>query len=690
VRETPSKARGSCRRKRPDAVTASARASLPSCRDSSSAQTGQKPPLLEGTKTSIASALRTTGQTSWAIPLLALGVFLLSRPYPGIMQDGYIYIGRGLADLDPNGVGRDMMFVHDGQFGFSGYRLIALALVALLGPALASKALVFAGELAWICAAAFFARRLASGGATWAVLIFAALLPASYGAPYTLGFAEPFAVPRPFSEAFVLASLAALACGRNGLSLCCLIAAGSIHPVMSLPGFAVYLAVLAAENKRWLFFSALGLAVLIIGSAAGLPMLDRLFTSVDPSFRGLFESRSPFLFPSLWPIKSFPPLIVDAATIAIAAHLQQARVRRILSATILVGFCGVAVSVIFGDWLSSLLIVQLQPWRAVWLMSAMGAMALGVCALKLWPRGAGGRIVLALLVLSWSFITQLSVAPVAAILALYLHFGEGRFEALLKARFVPGIWVFTLAVSAIWQLRLFAHPWQFSVDAPAGYGNPILTLVAYLFPLPICSLAAYFAIVRPRIFPWLQSGFALLLAALAVFVWDYRSPDQRMLETSLPPTDIRELINQQKGEVLWIDGTIEAWFMLGRPQWASPLQGGPIIFSPDLASKWRSRMQALMSLRLADQKSFAPWSEPERATRPVLSSASVRRLCARADAPAWIIAPLYRGEEPPAGIEITRWRLPEGEFRLSKGDGEYMFEKIDAYGVIPCAGRAPP
>ena len=70
----------------------------------------------------------------------------------------------------------------------------------------------------------------------------------------------------------------------------------------------------------------------------GLPMLDRLFTAIDPSLRGFHELRSPFLFPSHWPIESFPPLIVQATTIAIAAHFQQGRGRRILAAIILVWF----------------------------------------------------------------------------------------------------------------------------------------------------------------------------------------------------------------------------------------------------------------------------------------------------------------------------------------------------------------
>jgi hypothetical protein len=668
-------------------VTAPTHPPFSSSRDSLPPQPERLLLLFTGLRKLLASSIRKPRQNLWAVPLIALSVFLLSRPYFGIVHDGYIYIGRALADLDSNGVGRDLMFVHDGQFGFSVFRFAATALVALLGPALAAQALVFAAELGWFCAAAAFARQLTSGRAVWTVVIFTALLPASYGAPYTFGFAEPFAVPRPFSEALVLASLAALACGRNGFSLCGLIAAGLMHPVMSLPGFAVYLVVLGVEDKRWFLFATLGLAVLIIGGAAGLPILYRLFTPVDPAFRGLFESRSSFLFPSLWPSESFCSLLVQTATIAIAAHLQQGRVRCILSAIILAGFCGIAVAAIFGDWLSSLLIVQLQPSRMVWLMSAAGAMAMGVCALKLWQQRPGGRIVLALLVLSWSFITQFEVASVAAILALYLHFGERRFEPLLKARFVPAIWVFTLAVSAIWQLRLSAFPWHFSMNAPEGYSDPLSVLVKYLLPLPVCALAVYFTIVSPRIYRWQRAGFALLLAAAAVLSWDHRSPGQRMLETDLPPAEIIELINKQKGEVLWIDGMTEAWFMLGRPQWASPLQGIPIIFSPTLANEWRDRTQDLMSLRLADQKSFAPWSEPKRADRPELSLASVRRLCARDDAPAWIIAPLHRGEEPPTGIDMTLWRLPEGQFRLTKGDGEYVLEGIEAFGVIPCAGQ---
>ena len=129
--------------------------------------------------------------------LIAFLVFVLSRPYRGIIQDAHIYMGRALADLDPAGVGRDLMFVHDGQFGFSLFRLVADAMVWGLGLALAAKSLAFLAALAWFFGIFAFARQFAKGATVWVAVIFTVLLPNSYGASYPLGFAELNAIPRP-------------------------------------------------------------------------------------------------------------------------------------------------------------------------------------------------------------------------------------------------------------------------------------------------------------------------------------------------------------------------------------------------------------------------------------------------------------------------------------------------------------
>ncbi|MGH6819934.1 MAG: hypothetical protein ACREDU_03615, partial [Methylocella sp.] len=544
-----------------------------------------------------------------------------------------LYIGRAVADLDPSGVGRDLMFVHDGQFGFSLFRFVARAMVALWGPAMTGEVLAVVAALAWFFAVRALARQFVGGGAVWVVVIFAVLLPNAYGAPYPFGFAELKAVPRPFAEALVLAGLAALAARRDVVCLCCLVAAALLHPIMALAGFGVFVAVRGLEDKRWFWFCACAGALSILGGVLGLPLLDRLFTAIDPSLQSLHQLRNAFLFPSLWPIESFPPLIVQTVTIAIAAHLQQGRARRILAAIIVVGLGGIAISAIFGDWLSSLLVVQVQPWRTAWLMAVAGAMALSLCSFELWRRGPSGRMVLALLVLCWSFNTELGVAGPAAILALSLFFGAKRFAPLLKPQYVLSTWIFTIVVAAIWNIRHFAYLWEIVVAAPAGYYNTYFVFIRQLLAFPLCALAVYFAIVKQRIGPLVQKGGAILLLAALICFWDRRPPPQRLMEASRAPPDIIRLIDQRQGEVLWIDGISEAWFFLGRPQWASPLQGVPIIFSSALAAEWRNRTQVLMDLRLADQKIFAPFSAPLSADLPRLSREGVRRLCAREDAP---------------------------------------------------------
>ena len=138
--------------------------------------------------------------------------------------------------------------------------------------------------------------------------------------------------------------------------------------------------------------------------------------------------------------------------------------------------------------------------------------------------------------------------------------------------------------------------------------------------------------------------------------------------------------------MLWIDGLAEPWFVLGRPQWASPLQGAPIIFSDMLAIEWRRRMQLLMDLRLADQKSFSPWADPKSVDVPRLSQDGVRRLCGCADAPTWIIAPVEHGKAP--GVDMTVWPLPKPHFLMTKLDADYGWRRIDAYGVIACAKKS--
>src|SRR4051794_9331806 len=215
-----------------------------------------------------------TALTGHAVPLIfCAALWAIGHPYPGIVGDAHIYVGRALADLDPSGVGRDMMFVHDGQFGFSLFPLVMRALVARLGPGFAAEAISAAGCLCWFAAALALAAQVAKGRAMWLVLVFVCVLPHGYGHNLFVS-AEALAVPRPFAEAAVLASLASLLAGRPALAMGFALLGFAAHPIMALPGFVV---IGAMYLRDWRFIAAAALIfTLCIGfGLAGVPPFDR-------------------------------------------------------------------------------------------------------------------------------------------------------------------------------------------------------------------------------------------------------------------------------------------------------------------------------------------------------------------------------------------------------------------------------
>src|SRR3954447_25725238 len=80
--------------------------------------------------------------------------------------------------------------------------------------------------------------QLVKGRAVWLLLVFACVLPHAYGSQ-VFQTAETLAVPRPFAEAAVLLSLAALISGRPRIALALVLVGFVLHPIMALAGAGV-------------------------------------------------------------------------------------------------------------------------------------------------------------------------------------------------------------------------------------------------------------------------------------------------------------------------------------------------------------------------------------------------------------------------------------------------------------------
>ncbi|MGP0061400.1 MAG: hypothetical protein ACLPID_19175 [Beijerinckiaceae bacterium] len=624
------------------------------------------------------------------LPVIAAAIWALAHPYPGIVGDASLYIGRALADLDPQGLGQDLLFAHDGQSRFSIYPIVAKWLVIAIGTDRAALTLVVSSMFLWVAALAVLARRFLTWRHIWVVIVFVAVLPVNYGAPQRFGFSEIIAVPRPMAEALVLLALAAFAYGRTYLTFAILAAATLIHPLMALAGWTAVGLALCLEDRRWWIAAGAGTSIVISAAILGVPLVDRLVLAIAPDIKAFAASRSPLLFPTHWPIEFLGPIIAQIATIAVAASLFQGRQRRLLLATTAVGLFGIGVQALFGDILSSLLVIQAQCWRMAWLTAAIGSFALALCALELWRRDAIGRVVLALLVMSWIASSEPSATAMLAGAALVLQFTKNRFNWPVSTLSVVAIWAVACLVALLANLHYFINYAEFLVQRPAEapQGIGYFWNERYI-AFPICAFALALTLPQrdSRVLWGFRCSVAALLVAAGVWLWDDRTTLQRMVDTQDHPPELMHAIAGRSGSVLWIGGLQEAWYLTGRPQWASPLQGVAAVFSRDLAIAWRDRMVFLRDEGLADRNVLSSLAIPSSAELAHLSEAGITHLCARPDAPAWIIAPLETGVTPLAERQAQIWHLPQPQFKMTDEGNSYVWHRIQDFLVLSCAAQ---
>jgi len=619
-------------------------------------------------------------------PLLACAaIFLLLRPYYGLDHDAVIYMGRGLADLDPEGVGRDIMFRFDGQSRFSVFSRLVDGLIPLLGLTGAAKALALSGCMLWFAAMAALASRLARGAHVFALLLLVACFDGSYGAFGIFHIAEPFATPRPFAEAFALAALAALLAERRGAALLCLAVATAFHPIIAAPACLVALLYEGLIDRRILIAALVGAAALLVASLAGAPLLDRLTTRIDAQWAAIVSVRSDYVFLSYWPAGAWTAIMRQASTLLLAASLAPAPARRLLFCVLAAAGLGLTASGLLGDLFMSELAAQAQSWRALWLASAFAPLALGLAAPALWREGAQGRIVLTLLVTSWILRAEPESALLAIVAALAWRSRERwrgmSFATLERASMaICGLCAIAVLGVALWFAREYAR------TAPSDV--PVLSSVlraaepAYV-PLLFVALAMLVAQWRPR--PLLVAFAAAVAAPLAAFCWTYEPFPARSADVRAPA--LAKIVAPHAGEILWLNDKLAPWLWLGRANWASHVQGSGVIFSRDLALAWRERMGFLRDLGWVADAALTP-RPGDDIDFPPFARGALERLCGRADAPAFVVGALESPSALASGLEARLWRGPL-RYSLHLSSGAPQWTPIEHYAIFDCAAYRP-
>ena len=502
----------------------------------------------------LATQLRTLATFPYCPMLALILLWVVCNPFFAIDASSLIYSARTLADLDPSGVGRDIMFRFDGQSGFTIFTGLMRELASTVGLAPATTMVAASSVLAGFVGASAFAWSATTGRTRYLIVAFAATLPAYYGGYKLFCYAEVAATPRPFAEALVLGALAALLQRRTMLAFVLVGLAALLHPIMALGGIGVVVLWLVIEDRRWLILISALLCLGLIGATAGVRPFDRLWILIDPEWKMILIDRNPHLFPHLWPSGWIGRTAARVASLVIAAGLVTPPIRRLLLSALVVGAVGFTTAYVLTDRLGLLIVLQAQTWRTMWLVFALGAFAAAICTAELWPRGGTARLTLAFLALSWTFADQDAVAAICGAVAVGVHYALNPIDYRQHHRLIGSI---VIALSAfvivgLVQVQLAAY---LSVSgAPAGLiGEARRTLAVTDDYTPMAIVAAIvILVVWPRFGPLSMKMAAASLCVLVFAVgWDQRSLVTRYFDSGRGTDDLAQLVASKPGEIYW-------------------------------------------------------------------------------------------------------------------------------------------
>jgi hypothetical protein len=619
-----------------------------------------------------------------------------------------------LADWDSLGIGRDLMFQHDGPSGKTIYPIVLKAWIAALGVGRAALLVTIVSLAIWFFAAWRFVGSLlgSDGGATLraSLLLWATTLSTWYGGTSVFRFAEAFATPRPLAEALVLLGLAGLldrqrrevnpasprlsVVGELGM----LTLAMLLHPLMALPGAMIWLWLQAGRVRIWLLSSGIvGVLVLLLAHPAEgwPPLLVRALAHFDAEWFGVLERRGALVLTSQWTPSDFARIVVQTVTMLLCIPLLPTRLRPLFRTLLVLAVASVVLTWLGADVFKSVLLTQVQPWRVLWLVALLAPIALyllleGALARSRplngsthlpsndGPYRTAGTLLLGI---AWLILdVSQSSAWLALSGGLLLTFGQST--ATTASLDIRGKTVLLITALGLWLAFAGLEAWiAFEVvgshpDSAARWSWRSITTMGF----PRSALLLLIVVTMSRrptilsIAPARLTAAAVVLVVTALALFDQRPDLARRTDEAL---EVRRSYpaDSARGAVLWLASDIETWGLLGAPTWGGNFQGISKVFDRTLAIRWEHRTRLLDSI--------ASSGDTRRPDLVVLQvNSQIRRaVCTWPDGPAEIVVPIgdvgndvvYQVFEPgapnfiPPAVRGGPWRRIDRYARISCG-----------------------
>ncbi len=323
--------------------------------------------------TKVEEALGLLAEKPWALFLVLVCVNTLALPYAGITHDARLYSVQVLNHVEDGSYADDLFFRYGSQDEYSLFSRLAAPLVRGLGLSAAffiiyllSKSLLFYGMMRLVQAL------VPNRAAVALSLIYCMAIGIHVGGHHVLNVQENFVTPRTLACALVLIGLDLLLRQRPAESFGVIALAGAVHPLMAFGGVLIW-----AGFHFWKYLggkafigATLGICLLATVVLAIEPLGKRCFGAMDDSWRQTIMHASAFNFPSQWSNGDWGYLAFQL--VALAAAIWRVRVNadktRFLIVLMIVTFAA-ALGAILAEQLPYALLLQGQPYRALWLLA---------------------------------------------------------------------------------------------------------------------------------------------------------------------------------------------------------------------------------------------------------------------------------------------------------------------------------